>query len=90
MVEILIEAIRVRSERRAPELGRARSRARRLEQQDANLRRALRSAEPNATEWITLGIEAVAAELGEATTYLGTTEVTERPLRSHPSVSDHR
>jgi hypothetical protein len=71
---------------RAPELERGRSRVRRLEQQDANLRRALRSAGPNAAERITLEIEAVAVELREATTSLSITEVTERPLRVTPKV----
>ena len=86
MVEILNEDIRMRSERRAPELERGRSRVRRLEQQDANLRRALRSAGPNAAERITLEIETVAVELREATASFGATEVTERPLRITPKL----
>jgi len=86
MIEILNEDIRMRSERRAPELERGRSRVRRLEQQDSNLRRALRSPGPNAAERITLEIEAVAVELREATTSLSITEVTERPLRVTPKV----
>ena len=63
-----------------------RSRVRRLEQQDANLRRALRSAGPNAAERIALEIETVATELREATTSLGSTEVTERSLRVTPKL----
>lgn len=54
---------------------------RQLEQQDANLRRALRSAGPRATERISLEIETVAAELGEATARLNELQFRERPLR---------
>ena len=41
-----------------------------LEQQDANLRRALRTAGPRAAERITLEIEVVSAELAAAATCL--------------------
>ena len=44
MVQILNEDIQMRSERRAPELERGEGAVRQLEQEDANLRRALRSA----------------------------------------------
>jgi hypothetical protein len=50
------------------------------------VRRALRSAGPNAAERITLEIEAVAVELRQATTSLGITEVIERPLRVTPKL----
>ena len=49
-------------------------------------RRGLRSTGPNAAERITLEIEAVAVELRQATTSLGVTEVTERPLRVTPKL----
>ncbi len=74
------------SERRAPELERGRSCVRRFEQQDANLRRAPRSAGPNSAERITFEIEAVAVELRQATISLGMTEVTERQLRVTPKL----
>ena len=82
----LDEDIRMWSERRAPELERGRSCVRRFEQQDANLRRAPRSAGPNSAERITFEIEAVAVELHQATTSLGITDVTERPLRVGPKL----
>jgi integrase len=81
VVEILNEDIRMRTERQGPDLERARSQVRQLEQQDANLRRALRSAGSKASERITLEIELVGTELGAATARLGDLERTERPLR---------
>ena len=81
MVQILNEDIRMRAERQGPDLERARSQVRQLEQQDANLRRALRSAGPRAAERITLEIEVVSTELAAATARLGDLERTERPLR---------
>lgn len=50
MVEFLNEDIRMRPERRGPDPLRARARVQTLERQDANLRRALRSAGLKATQ----------------------------------------
>jgi site-specific DNA recombinase len=66
MVEMLNEDIRMRSERREPAVEKARAEVRSLEKQEANVRRALRSAGPRATERIALEIEAVAQELEAA------------------------
>ena len=46
MVQILNEDIRMRAERQGPDLEERDARSGKLEQQDANLRRALRSAGP--------------------------------------------
>lgn len=81
MVILLNEDIRLRAEQRGPDLHRARAQMRKLEQQDANLRRALRTAGPRAAERITLEIETVSAELAGATARLNDLELTERPLR---------
>lgn len=81
MVTLLNEDIRLRAEQRGPDLDRARAQVRKLEQQDANLRRALRTAGPRAGERITLEIETVSAELAAATTRLDDLQLTERPLR---------
>lgn len=81
MVTLLNEDIRLRAEHRGPDLERARAQVRKLEQEDANLRRALRSAGPRAAERITLEIETVSAERAAATARLNDLELTERPLR---------
>jgi hypothetical protein len=81
MVTLLNEDIRQRAEHRAPDLDRARPQVRRLEQQDANLRRALRTAGPRAAERITLEIETLGAELEAATVRLNDLQLTERPIR---------
>jgi hypothetical protein len=81
MVTLLNEDIRLRAEQRGPDLDRARAQVRKLEQQDANLRRALRSAGPRAAERITLEIETVSAELAAAAARLNDLQVAERPLR---------
>jgi hypothetical protein len=57
MVTLLNEDVRLRAEHRSPDLDRARARVRKLQHQDANLRRALRTAGPRAAERITLKIE---------------------------------
>ena len=69
MVTLLNADIRLRAEHRGPDLDGARARVRKLEQQDANLRRALRTAGPRATERITLEIETLRAELAAATAH---------------------
>jgi len=80
MVTLLNEDIRLRAEQRGPDLDRARAQVRKLEQQDANLRRALRSAAPRAADRITLD-ETVSTELAAATARLNDLELTEQPLR---------
>jgi hypothetical protein len=81
MVTLLNEDIRLRGEHRGPGIDRARAQVRTLEQQDANLRRALRRSGPRAAERITFEIETVSAELAAATARLNDLELTERPLR---------
>ena len=81
MVTLLNEDIRLRAEHRGPDVDRARAQVRNLEQQDANLRRALRTAGPRATERITLEIETLGAELEAATARLNDLQLTERPIR---------
>ena len=81
MVTLLNEDIRLRSEQRGPDLDRARAQLRKLEHQDANLRRALRTAGPRAAERITLEIETLSAELAAAAARLNDLELAERPLR---------
>jgi hypothetical protein len=81
MVTLLNEDIRLRAEQRGPDLDRARAQVRTVEQQDANLRRALRTAGPRAAERITLEIETVGAELAAATARLGDLQLAERPIR---------
>lgn len=54
---------------------------RKLKQQDANLRRALRTAGPRAAERITLEIETFGAELAAATSRLNDLHLTEQPIR---------
>jgi hypothetical protein len=81
MVQLLNEDIRMRAERRTPDLDEARARLRKLQQEDANLRRALRSAGPKASDRIAAELEAVAAELETAQTRLAELDQTERPLR---------
>lgn len=88
MVALLNEDVRVRAEHRGPDLDRARAHIRKLEQQDANLRRALRTAGPRAGERITLEIEAVSAELAAATARLTDLELTERPLKVTKRIVD--
>ncbi len=81
MVTLLNEDIRLRAEHRGPDLDRARAQVRKLEQEDANLRRALRGAGPRAADRITLEIETVSAELAAATARLNDLRLAERPLR---------
>ncbi len=81
MVTLLNEDIRMRADHRGPDLERGRAQVRKLEQQDENLRRALRTAGPRAAERITVEMESVAAELGAATARLHEFELQERPLR---------
>lgn len=81
MVTLLNEDIRLRGGRGGPDVDRARAQVRKLEQQDANLRRALRTAGPRAAERITLEIETLGAELEAATARLNDLQLTERPIR---------
>ena len=71
----------MRAERRAPDLDEAEARIRELQQEDANLRRALRSAGPRASERINVEIEEVAAELEAAQARIAELDQPERPLR---------
>jgi hypothetical protein len=71
----------MRAERRTPDLDEANGRIRKLQNEDTNLRRALRSAGPKASDRITAELEAVAAELEAAQTRLAELDQTERPLR---------
>ncbi len=66
MIDIINEDVRLQGENQAPELERARRQITSLERQDANLRRALRTARPNAAERIALEIDQVAAEIRRA------------------------
>jgi hypothetical protein len=81
MVTLLNEDIRLRAEHRGPDLDRARAQVRKLEQEDANLSRALRGAGARAAERITLEIETVSTELAAATARLNDLQLAERPLR---------
>jgi chromosome segregation ATPase len=63
MIEIVNERVRLQGENQAPELQRVQRQIASLEKQDANLRRALRTARPNAAERIALEIDQVAAEI---------------------------
>ena len=81
MVQLLNEDIQTRAERRTPDLDEARARIRKLQQEDANLRRALRGAGPKASDRIAAELETVAAELETAQTRLAGLDQTERPLR---------
>ena len=57
------------------------ARIRKLQAEDSNLRRALRSAGPRASERINVEIEAVAAELEAAQARIAELDQAERPLR---------
>ncbi len=57
-----------------------------LQKQDANLRRALRSARPNAAERITLEIDEVAAELRQAQHRLEQLEEVQQPMSVTPKL----
>ena len=81
MVHLLNEDIQMRAERSAPDLDEAKARIRKLQQEDANLRRALRSAGPRASDRINVEIEAVAAELEAAQARIAELDQAERPLR---------
>lgn len=59
---------------------------RRLEHEDANLRRALRSATPRAAERIQLEIETVADELSQAQARLERIEEIQQPMRITPKL----
>jgi hypothetical protein len=82
MVQLLNEDIRMRAERRTPDVDEANARIRKLQDEDANLRRALRSAGPKASDRIGSELETVAAELETAQTRLAELDQSERPLRS--------
>jgi vacuolar-type H+-ATPase catalytic subunit A/Vma1 len=71
-----------RGENQAPELERVRRWISSLEKQDANLRRALRTARPNAAERIALEIDEVAAELRQASTQLEGLQRVQEPMRA--------
>jgi ATP-dependent Clp protease ATP-binding subunit ClpA len=66
MIDIVHERVRLQSENQTPELQRVQRQISSLEKQDANLRRALRTARPNAAERIALEIDQVAAEIRQA------------------------
>ena len=59
---------------------------RRLEHEDANLRRALRSATPRAAERIQLEIETVADELSQGQARLERIEEIQQPMRITPKL----
>jgi hypothetical protein len=56
------------------------------EREDANLRRALRTATPRAAERIQLEVETVADELSEAKARLQRVEEVQQPLRITPKL----
>jgi hypothetical protein len=60
-----------------------------VEQQDANLRRALRTAGPRAAERNTLEIETLGAELAAGTARLNDLQLTERPIRITKKLVDY-
>jgi hypothetical protein len=66
MIDIINEHVRLQVENQAPGLEWVRRQIASLEKQDANLRRALRTARPNAAERIALEIDQVAAEIRQA------------------------
>lgn len=66
MVEILNADIELHRSRESGDREQAQRQVRGLERQDANLRRALRTASPTAAERISLELDAVASELAEA------------------------
>ena len=77
----MVILLKLRAEHRGPDLDRARAEVRKLEQQDANLGRALRTAGPRAAERITLEIETLGAELAAAQARLNDLQLTGRPIR---------
>jgi hypothetical protein len=70
----------LRAERREPDLDEAKALIRKVQQEDANLRRALRSAGPRASMRINVEIEAVGAELAAAHARIAELDRVERPL----------
>lgn len=69
-----------------PDLAQANARVRRLEREDANLRRALRTATPRAAERIQLEVGTVAEELSQAKARLGRLEEAQQPMRITPTL----
>jgi hypothetical protein len=86
MVEIINEDVHLRAERQGPDLEQARGKVRRHEREDANLRRALRTAGPTAAERIALEIDSVAAEIAQAESRLDQLEEIQQPLRITPKL----
>lgn len=86
IVEIINDDIRLRGAEREPAVKRATAAVRDLQKQDANLRRALRSARPNAAERITLEIDEVAAELRQAQHRLEQLEEVQQPMSVTPKL----
>lgn len=86
MVEIINDDIRLRAERQGPDLAQANARVRRLEREDANLRRALRTATPRAAERIQLEVDTVADELSQAKARLDRLEEVQQPMRITPKL----
>jgi Recombinase zinc beta ribbon domain/Recombinase len=80
MIDIVIERVRLQSENQTPELQRVQRQIPSLEKQDANLRRALRTARPNAAERIALEIDQVAAEIRQAAAQLDELEQLRTPM----------
>jgi hypothetical protein len=81
ILEFLNEDIRMWSDRRGPDVRRARAQVQNVVRQEANLRRTSRSAGPKAMERINLEIEAVGTELADATARLRDIGREERPVR---------
>lgn len=80
MIDAINEHGRLLAANQAPELQRVQRQIASLEKQDANLRRALRTARPNAAERITLEIDQVAAEIREAVVKRDDLEQVRKPL----------
>jgi hypothetical protein len=80
MIDIVNQRVRLQGENQAPELQRVQRQIASLEKQDANLRRALRTARPNAAERIALEIDEVAAEMHQAVAKRDDLEQVRKPL----------
>ncbi len=81
MVEILNSDLELRNSRRSGDHDRAISQVRSVERQDANLRRALRTAAPSAAERTPVELDSVAGELREATRRVEAFDIELRPYR---------
>ena len=81
MVEILNADIELRRSRETGDREQAARQVRSLERQDANLRRALRTASAAAAERISIELDAVAVELADAKRRVESLEADARPYR---------